>query len=243
MAGAGFKDFANGNILTGDELDTYLMQQSVMTFATAGDRDTALAAVVANGMVAYTVADDMMWQRRGGLWLESRPWLVRKTADETVNNLASVQGDDHLIFPAMANGVYDIDVRLFVQSGSSAADLRIGWSMPAGGTINFGASAPDIAIAASTSGNAPAQAEWNALLGAVSGTQVYGVNAGAAQNTFIRISGTFVNSSTAGKLSPPGYPRLLTVALRNYLVRPPSQPQGPPPCPHPKTATQQTTSA
>jgi len=59
MAGAGFKDFAVGEVLTATDVDTYLMQQSVMRFADAAARGSALgtatgtAVPLAEGMVSY----------------------------------------------------------------------------------------------------------------------------------------------------------------------------------------------
>lgn len=59
MAGLGFKDFAVGEVLTSADVDGYLMQQSVMRFADAGARGSALgtatgtAVPLAEGMAAY----------------------------------------------------------------------------------------------------------------------------------------------------------------------------------------------
>jgi hypothetical protein len=53
MAGAGFKDFVDGEILTATEVDTYLMQQAVMVFDNSTARTTALSGVLAEGMVTY----------------------------------------------------------------------------------------------------------------------------------------------------------------------------------------------
>jgi hypothetical protein len=68
VAGLGFKDFANGNILTGDELDGYLMQQSVPRFATTAARDTALLGVMEEGMLAVTRDTNTLWFREDGDW-------------------------------------------------------------------------------------------------------------------------------------------------------------------------------
>lgn len=53
MAGAGFKDFAVGEVLTATDVDTYLMQQSVMRFASSASRTTALSGILAEGMISY----------------------------------------------------------------------------------------------------------------------------------------------------------------------------------------------
>ena len=43
MAGAGFKTFATGDVLTASDVNTYLMQQTVMCFADATARDAAIS--------------------------------------------------------------------------------------------------------------------------------------------------------------------------------------------------------
>ena len=59
MAGLGFKDFQVGEVLTSSDVDGYLMQQTVMRFADAGARGSALgtasgtAVPLAEGMVTY----------------------------------------------------------------------------------------------------------------------------------------------------------------------------------------------
>jgi len=52
MAGAGFKTFTVGEVLTATDVNTYLMQQTVMVFATAAARTTAIAAP-SEGMLTY----------------------------------------------------------------------------------------------------------------------------------------------------------------------------------------------
>ena len=53
MAGAGLKTWSTGDVLTASDVNTYLMEQSIMVFATATARDAAITSP-ANGMFAYT---------------------------------------------------------------------------------------------------------------------------------------------------------------------------------------------
>lgn len=53
MAGLGFKDFTVGQVLTSAQVDGYLMQQTIMRFANASARTTALSGVLAEGMFSY----------------------------------------------------------------------------------------------------------------------------------------------------------------------------------------------
>ena len=52
MAGAGFKLFADGNVLLASEVNTYMMQQQIMVFASAAARDAAILSP-SEGMFAF----------------------------------------------------------------------------------------------------------------------------------------------------------------------------------------------
>ena len=67
--GSGFKDFAPGDILTAADVDGYLMRQTVMTFADASARDTALSGVLDEGMVAYLEDSDYFTVYDGSAWV------------------------------------------------------------------------------------------------------------------------------------------------------------------------------
>jgi hypothetical protein len=53
MAGAGYKAFAAGGTVLSNDMNLYLIQQMIMTFAGTAARDSALSGVVAAGMVAH----------------------------------------------------------------------------------------------------------------------------------------------------------------------------------------------
>jgi hypothetical protein len=67
MAGAGFKTFAVGEVLTATDTNTYLMQQTVMVFATAAARASAIAAP-SEGMVSYLTDSNSLWFYNGGAY-------------------------------------------------------------------------------------------------------------------------------------------------------------------------------
>ena len=52
MAGAGFKLFADGNVLTASEVNTFMMEQQIMVFADAAARDAAILSP-SEGMFAF----------------------------------------------------------------------------------------------------------------------------------------------------------------------------------------------
>jgi hypothetical protein len=69
MAGAGYKTFTAGNILRASEVNTYLMQQSVMRFSTPSAADTALGANKAEGMVIYATSNEFLYAYNGAAWV------------------------------------------------------------------------------------------------------------------------------------------------------------------------------
>lgn len=69
MAGLGYKDFTVGQVLTSAEVDGYLMQQTVMKFADASARTTALTGVLAEGMFSYLADTDAFEYYNGSAWV------------------------------------------------------------------------------------------------------------------------------------------------------------------------------
>lgn len=69
MAGAGYKLFATGDVLTAAQVNTYLMQQTVMVFASSTARTTALSGVLAEGMVSYLQDTNATEVYDGSAWV------------------------------------------------------------------------------------------------------------------------------------------------------------------------------
>jgi len=63
-----FKDFAAGDILTAADVDDFLMRQSIMTFADAAARDTALTDVLAEGMFCFLEDTNAFQFYTGAAW-------------------------------------------------------------------------------------------------------------------------------------------------------------------------------
>lgn len=68
MAGAGFKDFTAGEVLTATDVDTYLMQQTIMVFAGTAARATAIGTAVAEGMFTYLADTNALEYYDGSSW-------------------------------------------------------------------------------------------------------------------------------------------------------------------------------
>jgi hypothetical protein len=67
MAG-GYHLFSTGEVLTAANVDNYLMNQTVMVFASASARSTALSGVVAEGMISYRTDSHILEYYNGSSW-------------------------------------------------------------------------------------------------------------------------------------------------------------------------------
>ena len=73
MAGAGAKLFTSGAVLTAAQVNTYLMDQSVMRFADEATRTAAFGGVgettLAEGMVSYLMDSNSVQVYDGSAWV------------------------------------------------------------------------------------------------------------------------------------------------------------------------------
>jgi len=77
--------------------------------------------------------------------------VVRKTADETVNNSTTLQDDDALKVPVPANSVWHIHCAILYNSGGTP-DIKFSLSVPTGATYMLGI----------VRGDAASQINWQA---------------------------------------------------------------------------------
>jgi len=69
MAGAGYKLFNTGDVLTAAQVNTYLQEQTVMVFASSTARTTALSGVLSEGMVSYLQDTNAVEVYNGSAWV------------------------------------------------------------------------------------------------------------------------------------------------------------------------------
>lgn len=69
MAGAGYKLFNTGDVLTAAQVNTYLQEQTVMVFANSTARTTALSGVLAEGMMSYLQDTNSVEVYNGSSWV------------------------------------------------------------------------------------------------------------------------------------------------------------------------------
>jgi hypothetical protein len=69
MAGAGYKLFNTGDVLTAAQVNTYLNEQTVMVFASSAARTSALSGVLAEGMMSYLQDTNSVEVYDGSNWV------------------------------------------------------------------------------------------------------------------------------------------------------------------------------
>ena len=69
MAGAGYKLFNTGDVLTAAQVNTYLNEQTVMVFASSAARTSALSGVLAEGMMSYLQDTNSVEVYNGTSWV------------------------------------------------------------------------------------------------------------------------------------------------------------------------------
>jgi hypothetical protein len=122
--------------------------------------------------------------------------IVRKTADETVNNSAALQNDDHLVFPIAANETWYVEALLLAQGATVNADYKWGWSGPAGATANWSLAALADATAGGYVQRTTALTSSSVLaIGATASTP------GLAGTTTVKLEGIFSAVGTAGAIN------------------------------------------
>jgi hypothetical protein len=95
MAGAGYKLFNTGDVLLASEVNTYLMQQTVMSFADSAARTTALSGVLAEGMVSYLRDTNVVEIYNGSAWASlDDPNAIQNTIVDAKGDLITATGSD-----------------------------------------------------------------------------------------------------------------------------------------------------
>ena len=75
--GSGFKSFTAGAVLTASDVNNFLMEQSIMYFATTAARDSALSSRLEDGMVVYVGSNDAnegLYTYNGTAWRKGPGW-------------------------------------------------------------------------------------------------------------------------------------------------------------------------
>ena len=135
MAGAGFKTFNTGDVLTASDVNTYLMQQTVMVFADSSARTTALGANVAEGMLSYLKDTNAVEVYNGSAWVSSDdPNAIQNTIVDAKGDLISATAAD-----TPARLAVGTDGQVLTADSSTATGLK--WATAASGATLVGCAA------------------------------------------------------------------------------------------------------
>jgi hypothetical protein len=186
MAGAGYKLFATGDVLTAAQVNTYLMQQTVMVFASSAARTTALSGVLAEGMVSYLQDTNTLEVYDGAAWVGATGDITGLTAGTGIS-ISSATGPVPTVTNSMAteitakgdlivgtgSGTFDnlaagSNGETLVADSSTSTGLRYQPTMAAGknGIINGGMdiwqrSTSNASFAVASSGSYVTADRWN----------------------------------------------------------------------------------
>jgi hypothetical protein len=186
MAGAGYKLFNTGDVLTAAQVNTYLNEQTVMVFASAAARTTALTSVLAEGMVSYLQDTNAVEVYNGSAWVGvSGAGDVTEVQAGVGISVASGTGPIPVITNSSTDLITTAGDILYGTAADTVARLGIGTANQVL-KVNSGATAPEWAVDPTTDVVTTAgdliygtAADTVARLGIGTAGQVLQVNSGA----------------------------------------------------------------
>lgn len=148
---SGFRTFTAGEVLTASNVQNYLMDQSVMTFAGSAARSSAIGtANFEEGMTSYLKDTDKLETYNGTNWVAIGPavstsglTLINTTSfsgvtAQSISNVFSATYDDYHIKISLTAVTADADCYLKLRTGST--DLSTNYQVAFRGINNAGTS-------------------------------------------------------------------------------------------------------
>ena len=143
MAGAGYKLFNTGDVLTAAQVNTYLQEQTVMVFASSAARTSALSGVLAEGMVSYLQDTNAVEVYNGSAWVGvSGAGDVTEVQAGTGISVASGTGPIPIITNSSTDLITTAGDLLYGTAADTVARLGIGTASQVL-AVNSGATAPE----------------------------------------------------------------------------------------------------
>jgi len=177
MAGAGYKLFNTGDVLTAAQVNTYLQEQAVMRFANSTARTTALSGVLAEGMVSYLDDTNAVEVYNGSAWVG-----VSGTGDIT----AVTTGTDSGLTGGASSGAADLKLKLQFNAQTGTTYTLVAGDLNQLVTAN-NASAITVTVPPSVF---------------AAGDQIHVQQIGVGQVTFSQGSGVTITSTGATSTAP-----------------------------------------
>jgi hypothetical protein len=152
MAGAGYKLFQTGDVLTAAQVNTYLNEQTVMVFASAAARTSALTSVLAEGMVSYLQDTNAVEVYNGTAWVGvSGAGDVTEVQAGVGISVASGTGPIPIVTNTVATAFDAAGDLVYGTGADTFAKLSLGTAGKVL-TVNSGATAPEWATPAASGG-------------------------------------------------------------------------------------------
>ena len=137
MAG-GYKLFSTGEVLTAANVNNYLMNQTVMVFASAAARTTALSGVLAEGMLSYRTDSHVLEYYTGSAWTAvSNPGDITSVVAGTGLSGGGTSGDVTLSIDTATTVDLTTAQTLSAKTLKSPREITTISATAATGTINF----------------------------------------------------------------------------------------------------------
>lgn len=177
MAGAGYKLFNTGDVLTAAQVNTYLQEQAVMRFANSTARTTALSGILAEGMVSYLDDTNAVEVYNGSAWVG-----VSGAGDIT----AVTTGTDSGLTGGTSSGAADLKLKLEFDAETGTTYTLVAGNLNQLVTCN-NASAITVTVPPSVF---------------AAGDQIHVQQIGAGQVSFAQGSGVTITSTGATSTAP-----------------------------------------
>jgi len=149
MAGAGKKTFTAGETLTASDVNTYLMEQSVMVFGGTAARSSAIPTP-SQGMTSYRTDsqqiesyDGAEWRGMSGLQLVKKQTILTTVSSVVVTSAFSATYENYKII--VSGGVASTTSTISLQLGSATTNYQ--------GVLNYANYAGTTATPAGSSGS------------------------------------------------------------------------------------------
>ena len=179
MAGAGYKLFNTGDVLTAAQVNTYLQEQTVMVFADAAARTTALSGVLAEGMVSYLKDTNAVEKYDGSAWVALAAGDIEGVTAGTGLSGGGTSGTVTLSF----------DYGVGNQSNESAQTASY--------TLVIGDAGKLVTMSNAAANNLTVPP--NSSVAFPTGTRIDVIQKGAGQTTLVAGSGVTINSKGSAK--------------------------------------------
>jgi hypothetical protein len=131
MAASGYKVFATGDVLTAADVNNYLMLQTVMVFANAAARTTALSGVLAAGLCSYLKDTNVVEIYTGA------GWVSLDDPNAIQNTIVTAKGDLIAASAASTPARIAVGTNGQVLTADSTAATGVAWATSSSGGLTL----------------------------------------------------------------------------------------------------------